>query len=156
MVVEVEAYKQKWIGQNTIKFLVETCCPFDRKLDIGRRFTFKHDNCLKHRAKPHTVADREKGHAFVWLRQSPDFYLDENLRNYLKNAVHQCLTSILTKLEQFCREEWASFAQFRSTKLVEAYSDRLKAVIKVKGGSILLKTFFSVLLFFPNRYNIVI
>lgn len=38
--------QQKWIGQNTIPFLGETCCPFDRKLEIGQRFTFKHDNGL--------------------------------------------------------------------------------------------------------------
>ena len=53
----------------------------------------------------------------------------------LKTAVHKWSTSNLTELEQFCKEEWSNIATSRCAKLVETYPNRLKAVIKAKGGS---------------------
>jgi len=55
----------------------------------------------------------------------------------LRIAVHKQSPSNLTELEQFCKEEWANTAKSRCAKLVETetYPNRLKDVIKAKGGS---------------------
>lgn len=70
---------------------------------------------------------------FAWPSHSPDLNPIENLWNDLKTAVYKWSPSNLTKLEQFCKEEWANVAKSRYAKL-ETYPNRLKAVIKAKGG----------------------
>ena len=103
---------------------------------MGRRFTFQHDNDPKHTAKLTTQWLKEKKvNVLAWPSQSPDLNPIENLWNDLKTAVHKWSPSNLTELEQFCKEEWSNIATSRCAKLVETYPNRLKAVIKAKGGS---------------------
>ena len=103
-----------------------------RKLSMGRRFTFQHDNESKHTAKLTTQWLKEKKvNILAWLSQShASLSSSHNLWNDLKTAVHKWSPSNVTELEQFCKEEWSNIA-----KLVETYPNRLKAVIKAKGGS---------------------
>ena len=122
-------------GAKYRKILEENLLPSARKLKLGRKFTFQHDNNLKHTAKATLEWLRNKKKILEWLSQIPDLNSIENLWHDFKIAVHQHCPHNLTELEQFCTEEWANIAQSRCVKLVETYPNRLTAVIAVKGAS---------------------
>ena len=106
--------------------------PSARKVKLGQKFTFQHDNDPKHTAKATLEWQRNKKiTAFPWPRQSPNLNPIENLWHDLKIAVHQCSPRNLTELQQCCTEEWANIAQSRCAKLVDTYPNRLTAVIAV-------------------------
>ena len=108
----------------------------DRKLSMGRRFNFQHDNDPKHTATMSTQWLKEKKvNVLSRPSQSPDLNPIENLWNELKTAVHKWSPTNLNELEQFCKEEWENIAKSRCAKLVETNPNRLKAEIKAKGGS---------------------
>ena len=110
--------------------------PSARKLKLGRKFTFQHDNGPKDTAKATLEWIRNKKiNVLEWASQSTDLYPIENLWHDLKIAVHQRFPCNLTELEQFCTEEWANIAQSRCAKLVETYPNRFTVVIAVKGAS---------------------
>uniref|UniRef100_A0A8D0AMX6 Tc1-like transposase DDE domain-containing protein n=1 Tax=Sander lucioperca TaxID=283035 RepID=A0A8D0AMX6_SANLU len=123
-------------GAKYCQILEENLLFSARKLSMGRRFAFQHDNDPKHTAKLTTQWLKEKKvNVLAWPSQSPDLNPIENLWNALKTAVHIRSPSNLTELEQFCKEEWSNIATSRCAKLVETYPNRLKTVIKAKGGS---------------------
>ena len=125
----------KMDGAKYHQILEENLLPSARKLSMGRRFTFQHDNDPKHTAKLSTQWLKEKKmNVLAWPSQSPDLNPTENLWNDLKTAVHKRSSSNWTELEQFCKEEWANIAKSRCAKLVETYPNRLNAVIKAEGG----------------------
>ena len=74
-------------------------------------------------------------HVLEWPSQSPDLNPIENLWQDLKIAVHRHSPSNQTKLELFCKEEWANISVSICASLVRIYPERLAAVIAVKGGS---------------------
>ena len=122
--------------QNTEKILEENLLPSARKLKLGWKFTFQHDNDPKHTAKAILEWLRNKKINFLeWCSQSSDLNPIENLWHDLKIAVHHRSPDNLTELEQFYAEEWANIAQSRCARLVETYPIRLTAVIAVKGAS---------------------
>ncbi|MGH0131809.1 UNVERIFIED_CONTAM: hypothetical protein FKN15_055936 [Acipenser sinensis] len=88
--------------------LEENLLPSARKLNLGQKFTFQHENDPKH---------------------------NPNLWHDLKIAVHQRSPRNLTELEQICKEEWSNIAKSRCGKLVETYPNRLTTVIAAKGAS---------------------
>ncbi|XP_053168982.1 protein CREG2 isoform X2 [Hemicordylus capensis] len=87
--------------------------------------------------KDNTVADLMKNSiASLTLPEvEGDFCSLEGRPDPGRIAVHQHLPSNVTELEQFCMEEWANIAPSRCARLIEKYPNRLKAVIKAKGGS---------------------
>jgi len=123
-------------GAKYRKSLEENQLPSARKLKLGRKFTFHHDNDLKHTAKATLEWLRNKKiNVLEWPSQSSDRNPIENLWHDLKIAVHQHSPHNLTELEQFCSEEWGNISQSRCTKLVETYLNRLTAVIAAKVAS---------------------
>ena len=93
------------------KILEENLLPSARKLKFGWKFTFQHDNDLKHTAEATLEWLRnKKRNVLEWPSQIPDLNLIENLWHDLKIAVHQRSPHNLTELDQFCVEEWANIA----------------------------------------------
>ena len=118
------------------KFLEESLLLSVRKLKLGRKFTFQHDNDPKHTVTATLEWLRNKKiNVLEWPSQSLDINPIENLWHDSKIDLHQRSPCNLTDLEQFCAEEWAASAQSRCVKLVETYPNRLTAVIAVKGAS---------------------
>ena len=123
-------------GEKYRKIPEKNLLPSARKLILGRKFTFQHDNGPKDTAKATLEWIRNKKiNVLEWPRQSPDLNPIENLWCDLKIAVHQHSPCNLTDLEQFCTEEWANITQSRCEKLDETYPNRLTAVIAVKAAS---------------------
>ena len=123
-------------GEKYRKIREENLLPSARKLKLGRKFTFQHDNNPKRTAKTTLEGLRNKKiNVHEWPSQSLDLNPIENLWHDLKIAVHQRSPHNFTELEQFCAEEWENIAQSRCAKLVETYPNRLTAVIAVKGAS---------------------
>ncbi|MGH0192815.1 UNVERIFIED_CONTAM: hypothetical protein FKN15_028285 [Acipenser sinensis] len=131
--VRIEA---KINGAKYREVLEENLLPSARKLKLGRKSTFQHDNDPKHTAKATLEWLRNKKvNVLEWPSQSPDLNPIENLWHDLKIAVHQRSPRNLTELEQFCKEEWSNIAKSRCEKLVETYPKRPTAVIAAKGTS---------------------
>ena len=123
-------------GAKYRKIREENLLPSERKLKLGQKFTFQHDNDPKHRAKATLEWLRKKKiNVLEWSSQSPDVKAIENLWHDLKIAVHQRSPCNLSELDQFCTEERANIAQSRCAKLVETYPSRLTAVFAVKDAS---------------------
>ena len=126
----------KMDGAKYRKILEENLLPSARKLKLGRKFTFQHDNDPKHTAKATRGWLRNKKiNVLEWPNQIPDLNPIENLWHDLKITVHQHSPCNLTELEQFCAEEWENIAQSRFAKLEETNPNRLTAIIAVKGAS---------------------
>ena len=107
-----------------------------RKLQLGRKFTFQHNNDPKHIAKATLEWLRNKKiNVLQWRSQSPNLTPIKNLLHDLKITVHQHSPCNLTEFEEFCAEEWANITQSRCATLAETYPNRLTAVIAVKGAS---------------------
>ena len=65
--------KGKMDGAKYHQILEENLLPSARKLSMGRRFTFQHDNDPKHTAKLSTQWLKEKKvNVLAWPSQSPD------------------------------------------------------------------------------------
>ena len=126
----------KMDGAKYRKIPKENLLPSARKLKLGRKFTFQHDDDPKHTSKATLEWLRNKKiNVLEWPSQSPDLNPIENLWHDLNIAVHQHSPHNLTELEQFCSEELANITQSRCAKLVETYPNRLTAVIAVTGAS---------------------
>ena len=63
-----------------------------------------------------------------WPSQSPDL-------NPSEIAVHRHSPSNQTKLELFCKKEWANISVSTFASLVETYPEKLAAIIEAKDGS---------------------
>uniref|UniRef100_A0AAY5K1G9 Tc1-like transposase DDE domain-containing protein n=1 Tax=Esox lucius TaxID=8010 RepID=A0AAY5K1G9_ESOLU len=101
-----------------------------RKLKMKRKFTFQHDNNLKHTSK-----STKEINVLEWPSQSQDLIPIEHLWDDLKRAVHWRCPRNLTDLERFCKEEWANIATSRCAMPIDSYPKRMSAVIKSKGVS---------------------
>ena len=114
--------REKWMEQNTEKSSRKNLLPSARKLKLGLKFIFQHDNDPKHPAKSTMEWLRNKKvNVLEWPSEIPDLNLIENLWHDLKIAVHQHSLHNLAELEQFYTEEWANIAQSTSANLVETY-----------------------------------
>ena len=70
----------KMDGAKYRNILEENLLPSARKLKLGRKFTFQHDNDPKHRAKATLEWLRNKNiYILEWSSQSPDLNTIENL-----------------------------------------------------------------------------
>ncbi|MBN3274470.1 TCB1 transposase, partial [Polyodon spathula] len=113
----------------------ENLLSFAEKLKLGWKFTFEHDNDLKHKAKATLEWLRNKKvNVLEWPSQSLDLNPIKNMWHDLKIALHQCSPRNLTELEQFCKEQWSKIGKSRCARLVETYPNRLTAVIAAKGA----------------------
>ena len=109
-------------GAKYRKIREENLLPSARKLKLGQKFKFQHDNKPRQTAKSILEWLRNKKiNVFEWPSQSPDLNPIGNLWHDLKIAVHQRSPCNLTELEQFCTEKWTNIAQSRCAKLVETY-----------------------------------
>ena len=85
-------------GAKYRKILQEDLLPSARKLKLGRKFTFQHDNDPKHTAKATMEWLRNKQiNVLEWA--SPDRNPIENLWHDLKIAIHQHSPHNLPELE---------------------------------------------------------
>ena len=136
-------------GTEALKFLRKICCPLPERCQWEEGLPSNNDP--KHTGKLTTQwLNEKKVNVLAWPSQSPDLNPTENLWNDSKTAVHKCSPSNLTELEQFCKEEWANIAKSRCAKLVETNPNRLKAVIKAKGGS--TKYWHKGVILFPTQW----
>ncbi|MBN3286953.1 TCB1 transposase, partial [Polyodon spathula] len=120
----------KMNGAKYREVLEENLLPCARKLKLGRKFTFQHDNDPKHTAKATLEWPRNKAtNDLEWPSQSPNLNPIKNVWHDFKIAVHRHSPRNLTELEQFCKEEWSNIIKSRCAKLVETYPNRLTAVI---------------------------
>ena len=126
----------KMDGAKNRKIPEENLMPSARKLKLGWKFTFQHDNDPKHTAKATLEWLRgKKINVLEWPSQSPDLDPIENLWYDLRITVHQRSQNNLTEFEQFFTEEWTNIAHSRCVKLVETNPNRLTTVIAVKDAS---------------------
>ena len=103
--------KGKMDGAKYRRILEENLLHSARKLKLGWKFTFQHDNDLKHTAKAILEWFRNKKiNVLEWPSQNPDGNPIENLWLDLKIAVHQHSPRNLIELEQLCTEDWANIA----------------------------------------------
>ena len=102
-------------------------------MGLGRSFTFQQDNNPKHTAR--ATMESKHIHVLEWPSQSPDLNPTENLWQDLKIAVHRHSPSNQTKLELFCKKEWANISVSICASLVETYPKRVAAVVAAKDGS---------------------
>ena len=94
------------------------------------------DNDPKHTSK--VVAKWLKDNkvkVLEWPSQSPDLNPTENLWAELKKHVRARRPTNLTRLHQFCREEWAKILANDCEKLVEGYPKGLTQVEQFKGNA---------------------
>ena len=104
--------EEKMDGAKYRKIREENLLPSARKLRLEQKFTFQHDNDLKHTAKATLEwLKNKKINVLEWPSQSPDQNPIKNPLHDLKIAVHKCSPCNLTELEQFCTEEWANITQ---------------------------------------------
>ena len=92
----------KMNGAKYSQILQENLLPSARKLKLGWKFTFQHDNDPKHTDKATLEWLRNQFiyiYVLEWLSQSPDLNPIEILWHDLKIAVHQLSLSNLTELE---------------------------------------------------------
>ena len=77
-------------GAKYRKIREENLLPSARKLKLGRKFTFQHDNNPKHTAKATLEGLRNKKiNVLEWPSQNFDLNLIKNLSHDLKIVVHQ-------------------------------------------------------------------
>jgi len=70
-----------------------------------------------------------------WPARSPDLSPLENVWAELKRRVRQRVPETVDELENYLSEEWRSFPNNSIQNYCESFENRLKAVIKAKGGS---------------------
>ena len=104
-----------------------------KDLRLGRSFTLQQAKEPEHTARATIEWFRSK-HIYVleWPSQSPDLNPIENLWQDLKIAVHRHSPSNQTKLELFCKEEWANISVSICASLVETFPKRLAAALQHK------------------------
>ena len=92
-------------GAKYRNILEEILLPSARKLKLGWKFTFQHNNNPKNTAEASLEWLRNtKINVLEWSNQSPDLNPIKNLWHDLKIAIHQHSLRNLTELEQFCSE----------------------------------------------------
>ena len=71
-----------------------------------------------------------------WPANSPDLNLIENVWDLLKDAIqhHHVKPKNIIKMKEALKEEWDKISSGMLMKLLESMPERMKAVIKVKGG----------------------
>lgn len=126
----------KMDGAKYTQILQENLLQSAKRLKLGRKFIFQHDNDSKHKAKA-TLEWLNKSRVTVldWPKKSPDLNLIKSLWKDLKIAVQQRSPSNLRELEWFCQEEWAKILPSQCAKLVDTYPERLAAIITAKGAA---------------------
>ena len=116
--------------------LQETMLPSANRLFGREKFVFQHDNAPCHAAR--SVADflhQKKISVMKWPPQSPDLNPIENLWSILKRKVGLTKPSSLPELWENLRQSWQQISQAEIDKLIASMPQRIKLVIKAKGGA---------------------
>lgn len=105
---------------------------------IGRGFTFMHDNAPSHTA--HIVGqylEEVRIRVMDWPARSPDLNPIEHLWDHLKRRVRSRdpAPDNLQDLERAVVEEWEAIPQEDIVKLVRSMRNRMRAVIRARGGN---------------------
>jgi len=94
------------------------------------------DGNPSHHGDADEVIANQVPYQLEWPARSPDLSPLENVWGELKRRVRKRIPETVDQLENYINEEWRNFPNNSIQNYCESFEERLKAVIKAKGGMI--------------------